>query len=444
MTFKKLLAFLYKHGLTVLLLYNILIRLLVLLFYRGITYFPDSGDYVDLAERILNGNLIGYHGARTPGYSMFLALLGNNHIMVVIVQNLLGLVILFMIFDLSKQWTSQKMAFYIGLILSSYLPFIFYDFAILTESLSAFLLVTLMWLLNKVDFFKTQHHHLIVYLKIGVLCAVLFLVRPFFIYLPFLIILFVAVTMFNEFKSVFFPLILVLVIPVLALLSWNSFNKYNTGVFMTSSYEGINLTQVGTSFYEKLPDQYHIEREILLRHRDEIVATKEGHVYPMTVWFAREELKQATALNDLELSLHLKKISINLLLAHPVDYGKQAVFSFTKFFGAESTLLWNVDKFKNKWIRKGLVSLWIYGQQYALIVLNSIFILFSFLFLFKNGALKKWNIQHFVILMIISGAIFQALITFGTNSRFCYPFTGLILAFTINYLYKFQKIKNTP
>ena len=218
-------------------------------------------------------------------------------------------------------------------------------------------------------------------------------------------------------------------------MSWNSFNKYNTGVFMTSSYEGINLTQVGTSFYEKLPDKYTVEREILLKHRTEIVAAKGEYVYPMTVWFAREELKTATGLNDLELSLHLKEMSKNLLLDNPIDYGEQAAFSFYNFFGAENTLLWNVDKFNTIYVRKGLVGLWIYGQQYLLILLNIAFLILSLLFLFKNRNFKSWGILQFLIITVILGAGFQAMITFGTNSRFCYPFTFLMLICVVKWLF---------
>ncbi len=427
---KELLSWLEKHGLFVVLCYSVLIRLLIFLFYDGITYFPDSGDYIELTNLILNGEFVGYHGARTPGYSMFLSVFGNIHWLAIVFQNLMGLLSLYMIYEMSKQWISQKSALFIGVILSSYLPSVFYDFAILTESLSAFLLVTLIWYLNKYTFFKSRNS-LIIYLKIAVLCAALFLVRPFFIYVPFLIVSFIAATQFKELKNRVLPLLMLLVIPVITLIGWNSFNHFNTGVFMTSSYEGINLTQVGTSFYEKLPDEYKMEREILLKHRKEVLATNKVHAYPMTVWFAREELKSATDLNDLELSIHLKEMSKNLLIDNPIDYGKQAAYSFCKFFGAENTLLWNVDKFNSTYVRKGLVGLWIYGQQYVLIFLNITFLILSLIFLLKSRILKNWGMIQFLIFLVILGAGFQAMITFGTNSRFCYPFTFLMLIVAI-------------
>ncbi|MGJ8683069.1 MAG: glycosyltransferase family 39 protein [Nonlabens sp.] len=438
--FKELLTWCEKYGLFTVLCYSIIIRLLVFLFYNGITYFPDSGDYIELSDLLLNGELIGYHGARTPGYSMFLAFLGNQHWLVVIVQNLLGLLSLFFIYKIAEQWISRKGAIIIGILLSSYLPFVFYDFAILTESLSAFLLVVLVWYMNKTKFFAKDCERS-VYVKLGLVCAALFLVRPFFIYVPFLIVSFIAATHFKEFKRHIFLLFLLLIIPVITLIGWNSFNKFNTGVFMTSSYEGINLTQIGTSFYEKLPEEYKEEREILLKHRNEIVATQPDHVYPMTVWFARKELKIETGLDNLELSLHLKKMSKNLLMDNPIEYGKQIGVSFYKFFGAESTLLWNVEKFNSNYIRKGLIGLWIYGQQYILILLNISFLILSLIFLLKNRILKNWGIIQFLVLLVILGAGFQAMITFGTNSRFCYPFTFFILIFVLKYLHNNYKLR---
>ena len=99
---KELLSWLEKHGLFVVLCYSVLIRLLIFLFYDGITYFPDSGDYIELTNLILNGEFVGYHGARTPGYSMFLSVFGNIHWLAIVFQNLMGLLSLYMIYEMSK------------------------------------------------------------------------------------------------------------------------------------------------------------------------------------------------------------------------------------------------------------------------------------------------------------------------------------------------------
>jgi len=429
---KKAYTYLLDQGFYTVLTFTVITRFLVFQFYDGITYFKDSGDYIELADLILNNELIGYHGARTPGYSIFLALFGNNHLLVIIIQNLLGVFSLYMIYSLCKQWVTKKLAVIVGLIIGCYLPFVFYDFAILTESLSTFTFILLIWYLNKTNFFK-QENNFSVYLKIGLLCAILFLVRPFFIYVPFLIIGFFTISQFSLLRTQFFHLVLCALVPVMTLIGWNSFNKYNTGIFMTSSYEGINLAQVGTSFYEKLPEVYSAEREILLKHRSNIVATKPNNSYPMTIWYAREELKEVKGMTDLELSLHLKKMSKDLILENPTDYIRQIGISFCKFFGSENTLLWNVEHFNHFLIRKGLVGIWIYLQQYVLILLNIVFLISSFFFLFKNGKINRWGMIQFVVLSVILGAVFQAMITYGTNSRFCYPFTFLILVCVVKF-----------
>lgn len=413
------------HGLYVVLGYSMLVRILVFLTYDGASIFPDTGDYLELANLVLSGNLTGYHGARTLGYPLLLALAGNHSTIVLAFQNLMGLGTLAFFYKLIQKRVSNILAVYTSLALASYLPFVFYDFALLSEGFTGFLLMVIFYYLETSSILLGRYRP-IIFVVLGLLCGLLFWVRPFFIYLPFLIAGFMVITHWKLVKKRFSIFVLLPLIPTFMLVGWNTFNYYNTGIFMVSSYEGINLSQVGTSFYEELPDTYKVERDILLKHRHYIETQGTRSSYPMTVWFAHKDLKAATGLNDLELSLRLKEMAKELILNNPALYAHQVWVSLNWFFGAQDTFLWDKEKMTGILLQKAIIGLWHYLQQYLLVALNLLFIGLGIYNLMRFRK-RSGTLEQLIILSVFAGAVFQALITFGNNSRFCYPFTPLML-----------------
>lgn len=424
--------FITQNSIKALIFYAILIRFFIFIFYQDVTIYPDSENYIDLATYISHFSLENYPGNRTPGYPLLIALANNSLILTVVYQVILGLLTTVLLFNFSKRRTKSIItAFWVTFLTSTFIHFLFYEFVILTETLSLFLVVLSFWIIEKYQLLNHQAHKKY-YFLLSLVLAWLYLTKPLFIYfsLGFSIFYFVKHLKTN-FYNTFTKSIIVLLIPFLAYYSWNSLNKNNIGYFTNTYYFGINLAQTATSFFEKAPEEDALIRDIFVRKRDSITKFAPTR-YPMSVWFAYDELIEKTGLSPQDLSAELGRISKNLFKEHPELYAKQVFNSFYLFFGNDDSIKWS-KKFKNKYFQYGLTLIWKHFQQYFLVLINILFLIFSFkeiLFFFKSKC-KIFNTNLFIVCIVLSGALAQALVAFGSNSRFAFPFLPLIVYFVV-------------
>ncbi|HCY82251.1 MAG TPA: hypothetical protein DHV22_11955, partial [Xanthomarina gelatinilytica] len=162
---KKGSQYINKYPIAILLVYGILLRLLVFVCYHDVTLYPDSEDYTNLAQYLLHFSLENYTGERTPGLPLLIALTGGNLYATVAIQTGIGLLGMYLIFDFSKTKTGEKQtAFWIAVITTSFLHLVFYEFAILTETLTLFFLLLSFWYIQKFKLLepKTALKHYVV------------------------------------------------------------------------------------------------------------------------------------------------------------------------------------------------------------------------------------------------------------------------------------------
>ncbi|MCX7550560.1 hypothetical protein [Xanthomarina sp. F2636L] len=429
----KIHTYLVKYPLFILLCYGIFLRLLVFIFYHDVTIYPDSEDYTNLADYLLNFSLVNYTGERTPGLPFLIALVGGNIYLTAFIQNLLGLLSLILIFDFSKTKTQNVLtAFWIGIITTSFLHVVFYEFAILTETLTLFFLLLSFWYIQKFRLLEAQKP-LKHYLILSVILSCLYLVRPMFIYVPIGFSLFYMVKNFNKkIKTVLLNTIIISFLPLLTFYAWCSLNEKNIGQFTSSYYIGINLAQVATPFFDKAADKHQLIRDVFVKHRNYIEKNLPEKEYPMTAWYAHDELIEKTGLSRQELINELGNISKELIKSHPILYAKQVLVSFNDFWFTTS-ILWNVEKFQDIYVSKACIGLWNYIQSYLLILINIFFLLFSIkkLLQFFISKGKMFDLDLLIVAIVLSGALAQALVVYGSNSRFSFPFFPLIVYFVI-------------
>lgn len=431
----KLNTFINKHALVLILSIAVLVRVIIAITYSAITISPDSEDYITLSKLLTEFNLENYPGNRTPGYPFLLALANNNLVITVIFQLFLGLLSTYFLFDFSLRKTkNNNTAFWVAFITTSFMQFLFFEFAILTETLTAFLVIFSFWIIERYQLFtaKTPKKY---YLLLSIVLSWLYLTKPLFIYfsLGFSIFFFVKQFKFKK-KDAFIKSAIVILIPFLAYFTWNNFNKQNIGYFTNTYYFGINLSQTATSFFEKAPNEDALIRDIFVRKRDSIVKEKDDKAYPMTIWYVFDELIKKTQLSPQDLSAELGRISKNLFKKHPDLYAKQVFKSSYLFFGYKDSMKWNAEKFNNKYFRYGFNYFWGHFQKHILVLLNILFLLFSVrtLFLFFKSKCSFFNMNLFIVCIVLSGALAQALVAFGSNSRFAFPFLPLIIYFVVN------------
>ncbi|MGB6269440.1 MAG: glycosyltransferase family 39 protein [Olleya sp.] len=439
---KKIHDIINKKTVLTLVTYAVLVRIIVFLGYYAITIFPDSEDYIFLAQELSNFDLSTYSGKRTPGYPILLALLQNSKFALVFLQLLLGVLTTYLVYDIAKRLNNNKIiAFWTAILYTCFLHVLLYDFAILTEAFTTFLLLLSIWIIVKYKLFEVKKNPTLFFL-LSIVLAWLYLTRPLFVFIPIGFAIFDVVKSFNtNIIDTFRRSMIVITIPLLCYFMWNSHNELTIGYFTNTQYFGINLAQTATPFFEKVPDNNALIRDIVVKHRDSVLKFNPG-IYPMSIWRAHPELLEKTGLNEADLSNKLATISKDLFKAHPDLYLKQVSKSWLLFWGNKDSLKWEYSKISNKYFRYFATKFWLYFQQYGLVLLNILFLLFSAIKIFKffKAPKQHFDVNLFIVCIVLSGSLAQALVAFGSNSRFCFPFFPLIVYFVLHNLVRYKHV----
>ncbi len=440
----KIKALIHQKPIALLLVYAIAVRLIFVCFYGAITLTPDSYDYLALADTISNFDWSNYDGKRTPGFPIFISLFDGNLTMLIGFQISLGVLTTVLLFNITRHITkTTKLAFWTAIIYTSFVNVVLFDFAVLTENISAFVLLLTIWHIIKSNLFNHQASikH---YILLSLLFGWLYMIRPFFIYIPIGFAFFFIVKQFKtDLKYSLIKSLITLSVPLLSYVLWNNYNLKTIGHFTNTQYFGINLAQTATPFFEKAVTNDTLIKTILVKHRDSLKQYNPDRI-AMSVWFAHQELLDKTELTEVELSHRLSIISKDLFKKHPELYLKQVGISWLLFWSNKSSFYWNNTKVKNSYFRLGIIATWLYLQRYLLLIINVFFIIFSFkkIYLFFKNKCTNYDVNLFIICIVLSASLAQALVAFGNNSRFCYPYFALIVYFVmLNLNNRLKKIK---
>lgn len=430
-----------------------LVRLLTLLLYQPVSY-SDTPSYRRLAEAVLGG-FTNYDGTRTPGYPAFLALVGNDQ-RVWIVQLFLGLLTTMLLFYLGwkltdKPWFGGVM----GLAHTLNLGQLFFESDLLTESLTTFLLVLTMagvlyW------FIQPQKRSPWLAFFLGLVSSLALLVRPLFIYLPFLILLALWIAPSGTdirrdearpkkeegarpFRRIPWFSGIAFVVPVVLLLGgWIGFIHSHFGDWSLTTMTGYHLVQHTGNFFEYVPDEYATLRDIYIRYRDAHIA--QFGTQTNTIWEAIPEMSQATGYSFYALSRVLTRISIQLIIEHPMLYIKSAISGWWMFW--RTAVYWSPEALRFSWMTGG-IRLVVQLERVALFLINLIFIFTSIVFAITEGmAVIHHNpgkriihfnqpvaLAYFWVLLgtIWIASIVQTLLDHGDNPRFLVPLQSLVV-----------------
>jgi len=417
---RKLNNFLLQNPIRAIVLFCIISRLFIIAIYWKVTIFPDTGSYSALAEPLLKFNLSGYDGERSPGYPLLLALANNWFPLVVVYQMLLGIITAIYLYKtLQVLQFSQRVSLYSTLLFNSMLHVIFYETAILSEALTLLFMVAAFYHIFKLLLYKQAGYKQLII--ISLLLGWLTIIKPFYIFLPFVIYGLYTLKDFR-FAKIINKSLVILLFPLISFLGWSYVNKVNTGYFVSTTYFGLNMSQNCVYFAEKTPEKYHLISSIYVKHREQ--AIKENKDVAMTIWYACDELMKKTGLDFVNLSHELGEFSKVAIKNNPGDYAKQVFISWKDFW--KTAMHWNYEDFNVKYSNKACQGVW-YIQGFILVTLKIIFVLlipyYTFLFL-KN---RKITPPFIIITVVFTASLLQALVTYGTNNRYSYPFEFLML-----------------
>lgn len=434
------------HPFTFIVAIGLLLRFVIIFAYQIPVFEPDSYSYIELASYIIKGKLFEYQGWRTPGYPIMLFIsFGKHYMMVILIQSILDIVTSYFLYDLIKKHL-PKFAFLITLFFYTLIKVILYEVNILTESPTLFALTFSIWLILKYEAVSLCANYKLT-LIISLVLTYCFFLRPMFIYVPFVLGFFMT---FNIKKQHILThvtkVLIVIILPFSAYIAWCTLNLVNNNWFTVTTYSGINLAQTSVKFFHNADDEHKVIRDIYQKHIDdskEILDKKMVHkgnnpiqrigknmdfesIEALSIWRAYGELIEKTKMTRPELSYQLNIISKDLIKEHPKEYLHQVAKSWL-FFWIHKDIPIKDDYIINREIIDSYrVLLGI--QKYILSILNLLLIP-SIILILNNSVQKKklFSSNNFLWTIILTGSFLQAIVTYGGNSRFFFPFIPIAL-----------------
>lgn len=426
------LSFIKSREIRVLIVLGLLFRFLLSLCYMNVSQFPDSSSFMVLAKRMLDFNLVDYTGERSPGYPLLLFFAFGFKPIAVLYQFAIGILTSILWFKTLLNFDfNRKQALWITLFMQSFIHVYFYETSILIETLSLFLVSIVFYALTT-NYLEEKNVKKDLF--IGCVLGFLVLVKPFFAYIPFLIYGFGVLKSFS-FKNFISSKIIILVFPLLSYFGWSYVNKINTGYFVSTTYFGLNISQNCVHFAEKAPDEFATIREIYINNREAAIAEKSD--VAMSIWRAHQELIDSTGLAYFpDLSNELGRFAKATIANVPNEYWHQVIFvSWIDFW--KTFICWNPDEFMIVPAGTFLAFVW-QIQSPILLLFKVLFIGLLPLYVIRFFKNKKFTIEIILYKIIFVTSILQAIVTYGTNAKYSYPFEYMMIILVLLELKKYR------
>ena len=412
-----------RTWLLIVLVVAVALRVLLFAVYPPVSY-SDTASYRRSANAILGG-LAHYDGTRTPGYPAFMALVGSDRT-VYAVQLILGLGITLGWFLIAWQATkSPVFAGIVGLAHTLNPGQLFFEADLLTETLATFWLI--LALLGAWFWLRAEKNRKIwLGLSIGLTASLAVLTRPVFIFMPVWLAVFLAVSFKNRKLKVNWRAVwTILLVAAVLVGGWMTYINSRYHVFSVSTMSGYHLVQHTGYYFEDVPDEYAVIRDIYLDYRDARI-TERG-TQGNTIWDAIPAIMDATGLSFYDLSGVLSKISVQLILTHPWQYLARVLRGWWLFWRAP--VYWDVTAIKSAALASGL-SVMISGARLALFTANLVFVAASAGALFSKRLKKLWQLQPFHWLLagsVWATSVVSSLLDHGDNPRFLIPLQTVVV-----------------
>ncbi|PSG86079.1 hypothetical protein [Aurantibacter aestuarii] len=397
--------------------------------YPNPTFTADTQGYLELAQLIQEFSLNNYIGHRTLGYPLLIALAFGNIYVVIAYQFIIGLITSLLWFlTLIKLNFRVSHSFYTSLFLSTLLNVFIFETTILVECITLFFMSLLVYIVAP-EGLNTNRFKLNLWLSL--VCGALTLIKPFYAFLPFL---FFGLYFLNHLKLNLKLLnkSVILIGAIVVYFGWSYVNKVNTGHFVSTTFYGLNTAQNCVRFAEHVPEEFSWIGEPYAHYREK--SKVEGRDLAMTIWYAYEENAfNSKNLSFPDLSAELGRYAKVAIASNPKAYVNQVLFySFKDFWS--SSIYWEDSKFTSTTSEYILKRIWYVQRQFIklfrlLFLLLTPFVVYSFF--------KKRRITDSIVFysIIYAAAILQALVTYGNNARFSFPFEFLML-FSVLYVLK--------
>jgi len=406
-----------KTWLAIVVAISMIERVMLYYFYRPVLY-NDTTGYRRTADAILEG-WTNIDGTRSPGYPVFLALFGPDE-RVYIAQLALGLATTILFFYLG--WRISRKGWFGALAALAHtfnLGQLFFEANLISESLTTFLvaasLAWIAWLLCS-GTPRPLWKVVAAGLAGGLTAGLVTVTRPFFIFLPFWVAIFLVVFWQAAAPKMRWSATLAAGLSGLLIVgAWVNFIHQRFGIWSLSVMNGYNLVQHAGLFFEYVPDKYAAIRDTYIQFRDARIV--ETGVPGNAIWDAIPALEQVSGLGFIPLSNFLAKISIQLILEHPDLYLRNVLTGWLWFWKAP--VYWSSASITSPALRSILSAL-ITLERGGMVVFNCAFLLGSLTLILKKmrQILKMKPFIWFTAGVVWFTSVIQALLDHGDNPRF--------------------------
>lgn len=405
----------------------ILLRVVLFVTYPAVSY-NDTNSYRRSANAVLGG-FKAYDGTRTPGYPAFMALMGPDRA-VYAAQLLLGLGITMAWFVIGWKSSGKPFLGALAALAHTLNPGqFFFEANLLTETLSTFwlafsLLGAFFWMYNP------KKRTLWLGLGIGMSISLATLTRPVYIFMPVWLAGFLAFSFEKRKLRLDWKPIVGVILPALLLIGgWMQFINSRYKVFNLTTMTGYHLVQHTGYYFEDVPDNYAVLRDIYLDFRDARI--EDWGTQLNTIWGAIPAMQAATGYSFYELSRILQGISVQLILTHPWAYLSRVLRGWWLFWRAP--VYWDRTVISAPGITSMLYYL-ILGARGLLFGMNLIFVATCLGALVSKQLRKIWELHPFHWLLagsVWATSILSSMLEHGDNPRFLVPLQTAVVFWVI-------------
>ncbi|HTX93299.1 MAG TPA: hypothetical protein VMC09_18935 [Anaerolineales bacterium] len=404
-------------------------RLCLYFSYHPVSY-NDTLAYRRLAGQVMQG-WPAYDGTRLPGYPIFLAWLGPDE-RVYAAQLILGFLITLLFFYLG--WRLTGRGWFAALAAAAYTlnpQTLLVEADLLTETLTIFLFALCLagtaWLLYSASE-PASWKAILAGMGIGLAAGLTIMVRPLFIFLPFLAALALLLPWRARWRIRWAAALPVLAVSLALVGTWVNYIHARSGTWGLDVMGGYHLMNHVGPFFQDAPDEYAAVRDAFLRYQAAQLA-KTGST-GNAIWDAIPELEQVSHLGFDDLSRLLSRIAFRLILQHPGLYLKNVALGWLNF--------WRVPVHWTPalpgrpvlgFLQRGIILI----LRGCLFLCNLVFIAGTLALVSKRFRLRL-RMKPFLWLSLGSiwaASLLQTLVEYGDNPRYSIPLQTLILLVVI-------------
>ena len=195
---------------------------------------------------------------------------------------------------------------------------------------------------------------------------------------------------------------------------------------------GYHLIQHTGVFFEYVPDDYAVLRDTYLKFRDARIA--EYGTQTNAIWEAIPEMQKATGESFYGLSRLVQKISMQLILEHPLLYARNVVEGWYWFW--KVPVYWSVAAIDNPMLvtlARGLILI----QRGLLFGINMTFIFGSIALVMAKKVRQTVKVTPFIWFSIGAvwiASVLQSMLDHGDNPRFLIPMQSLVVLIVLGWL----------